>query len=51
MKEQDKALEEELSEVELGNLTQGSDYKDDQRTWEKNGYVEQEVTSFQSQKI
>ena len=44
MKEQDKALEEEPSEVELRNLTQGSDHKDDQRTWEKNGYVEQEVS-------
>ena len=37
-KKQDKAPGEELSEVETGKLrVQGNDYKDSQRTWEKNG--------------
>ena len=40
IKEQDETPEEELSEVEIGNLpdrVQGNDHKDDQRTQEKNG--------------
>lgn len=45
MKEQkDKPQKKNQVKWRLGNLTQGSDHKDDQRTWEKNGYVEQEVS-------
>ena len=46
MKEQDKALEEEWSEVELCNLTQGSDHKDGQKDLWKNGCTEQEVSRY-----
>lgn len=40
MKEKDKAIQEELSEVETGNLSeriQGNNCKDDLRNWEMNG--------------
>ena len=46
--EQDKTLEEQLSEVEIGNLPkkriQSNDSKDDPKSWEKSGGTDQEDT-------
>ena len=44
---------EKIIEVDIGNLpkrVQGNDYEDDQRTQEKNGCTEQELTSFKQSK-
>ena len=50
MNEQDKTLEKELTEVQMGSLpdkrVQGNDRKNDQRTWEENGWKEWEVSSL-----
>ena len=45
MKEQDKTPENQLKEVEIGNLPEkefSDDSKDDPRTWKRNGGTDQE---------
>ena len=52
-KEQDK-IPEELSEMEIRNLPDRvwvNDHKDDQRTFEKNGWTACEIWSFLQEKI